>query len=335
LNNLSNVTIKDIAEKAEVSTATVSRVLNNSGYASPENKEKVLSVAKELNYRPNGIARSLKMHKTNTIGIIIPDISNPYFMKISKGIEDTIQKKDYILIFASGDENPVKEEKTLKVFLENRVEAIVLATSSDNHETISRIQEAGVPVVLIDRKLESQKANLDLVVEDNVNGAYQLTKHLIQQGHCHIGVINGSLTVSTGRERYEGYQKAMKEFDLEEHGDFIFTGNFHEKDGKEAVKHFFQLETKPTAILSFNNTMTYGAVLQLTQMGMKVPDEIVVASYGETNIAPLLKPPGIVSVKQFPYEMGVKAGEILLDRLMNKDKEIVKEVFNPVLNLKE
>ncbi|WP_099159504.1 LacI family DNA-binding transcriptional regulator [Virgibacillus ndiopensis] len=330
-----NVTIKDIAEKSGVSTATVSRVLNKNGYASTEIKNKVFSVAKELNYRPNGIARSLKMHKTNTIGIIIPDISNPYFMKISKGIEDIIQKEDYILIFVSGDENPVKEEKTLKVLLENRVEGIVLATSSEDDENITKIQQAGVPVVLIDRKLENQLDDLDFVVEDNVEAAYQLTKYLIEKGHRNIGVINGSLKVSTGMERYTGYRKAIKEFGIEENTDFVFNGNFIQEDGEEAVTKFFELETKPTAILSFNNTMAYGAVLQLTRMGLTVPDDVVVASYGETEIAQLLKPPGIISVKQSPYEMGVRVGEILLERLANKDIEATHEIFTPVLDIQE
>ncbi|WP_188454912.1 LacI family DNA-binding transcriptional regulator [Virgibacillus oceani] len=332
---MANVTIKDIAEKSGVSTATVSRVLNRSGYASAEIKDKVFSVAKELNYRPNGIARSLKMHKTNTIGIIIPDISNPYFMKISKGIEDVIQNEDYVLIFVSGDESPIKEEKTLKVLLENRVEGIVLATSSEDDENITKIQQAGVPVVLIDRKLENQLVDLDFVVEDNVEAAYQLTKYLIEQGHRHIGVINGSLKVSTGMERYMGYKKAIMEYGMEENADLVFNGNFIQEDGEEAVAKFFERDTKPTAILSFNNTMTYGAVLQLSRMGLTVPDDIVVASYGETEIAQLLKPPGIISVKQSPYEMGVRVGEILLERLANKEKEATHEIFTPKLDIYE
>ena len=330
-----NVTIKDIAKKSGVSIATVSRVLNNNGYASAEIKEKVLSVAKELNYQPNGIARSLKMHRTSTIGIIIPDISNQYFMKISKGIEDVLQKSGYILIFVSSDENPIKEERTLKVLLENRVQGIVLATSSDNDGIIKQIQNAGIPIVLVDRKFENKKIPLDLVEEDNVEGAYQLTKYLIQNGHTRIGVINGSLNVSTGRERYAGFKKAMQEFGMEEITPLVFDGKFTQADGEEAVARFFTSETKPTAIVSFNNTMTFGAILQLTKMGIKIPDDVVVASYGETDAAQLLTPSGIVSIKQSPYEMGVRVGEILLHQLQGKAMKPIHEIFKPILDVSE
>lgn len=329
---MNNITIKDIAEKSGVSTATVSRILNNSGYASAENKEKVLAMAKKLKYQPNRIARSLKMHKTNTIGVVIPDISNPYFMRISKGIEDVLQKEDYILIFVSADENPVKEEKTLNVLMENRVEAIVLATSSENGTIIENIQQSDVPVILIDRKLKDRSVNLDLVVEDNMKAAYNLTKYLLQEGHKDIGVINGSLTVSTGMERYEGFQKALKEFEMKENPDLVFNGNFDQRDGEIAVADFFKRQRKPTAILSFNNTMTYGAVLQLSRLGLSVPDDIMVASYGETEIDQLLEDPGIISVKQSPYEMGLRVGEIILDRLANKDKGATQEVFSPIFD---
>ncbi|WP_261130861.1 LacI family DNA-binding transcriptional regulator [Bacillus sp. Marseille-Q3570] len=330
-----NVTIKDIARMSDVSTATVSRVLNNNGYASAEIRDRVLSVAKQLNYQPNGIARSLKMDRTSTIGVIIPDISNPYFMRISKGIEDTLEQSGYILMFVSSDENPHKEEKTLHALLKNRVQAIVLATSSENDETITKIQEKGVPVVLIDRKLGDHSGHLDSVVEDNVEGAYQLTKYLLQKGHRHIGVINGTLEVSTGRERYEGYKRAIREFQIEEDPELVFNGKFNQEDGEEAVTHFFTLDQKPTAILSFNNTMTFGVILQLAKMGYTVPDDIVVASYGDTEASQLLKPPGIVCIKQSPYDMGVKVGEILLNQLNGHAKEPVHEIFKPELDIRD
>ncbi|MGP4079231.1 LacI family DNA-binding transcriptional regulator [Pseudalkalibacillus sp. R45] len=330
-----NVTIKDIARMSDVSTATVSRVLNNNGYASAEIRDRVLSVAKQLNYQPNGIARSLKTDRTSTIGVIIPDISNPYFMRISKGIEDTLEQSGYILMFVSSDENPHKEEKTLHALLKNRVQAIVLATSSENDETITKIQETGVPVVLIDRKLGNQSGHLDSVVEDNVEGAYQLTKYLLQKGHRHIGVINGTLEVSTGRERYEGYKRAIREFQIEEDPELVFNGKFNQEDGEEAVTHFFTLDQKPTAILSFNNTMTFGVILQLAKMGYTVPDDIVVVSYGDTEASQLLKPPGIVCIKQSPYDMGVKVGEILLKQLNGHAKEPVHEIFKPELDVRD
>jgi LacI family transcriptional regulator len=327
---MGNVTIKDIANETGVSIATVSRVLNNSGYASSEIRERILSVAKELNYQPNAVARSLKMHRTNTIGVIVPDISNPYFMKISKGIEDTILKNGYHLIFASGDENPQKEREMLQVLSEKRVDAIVLATSGNNSEMINQIKDAGIPIILVDRKTEEN--GLDLVVEDNVAGSYQLTKHLIQQGHTRIGVVNGHFNVSVGIERFTGYQKAMNEHNLEIHPDLVFNGNFTQDGGINAVDHFMKLPIRPTAILSCNNTMAFGVLLQLRRLGYNIPNDIVVVSYGDVEAAQLLHSPGLVSVKQSPYEMGVKVGQILIERLVENVKGPVQEIFQPNLN---
>ncbi|GIN69904.1 LacI family transcriptional regulator [Bacillus sp. J14TS2] len=325
------VTIKDIARESGVSTATVSRVLSNRGYASEEIKEKVRSVADQLNYQPNAIARSLKMDRTNTIGIVIPDISNSYFMKISRGIEDTLAEIGYSLLFVSGDENSNKEQKVMKVLLEKRVDAIVLATSGENEEIIKKINHSGVPVILIDRKLESDELELDLIEEDNIEGAYQLTKYLIDQGHKKIGIVNGSLGVSTGRERYAGYKRALTEYNLELDENMVFNGSFTEEDGSNAVSHFLHKLEKPTAILSVNNTMTFGVLLQLTKMGYTIPNDMVVASYGEVEAAQLLRPSGIIYVKQQPYEMGVRTGEILIERLLNKRQIPTHKKFNPKL----
>lgn len=145
--------------------------------------------------------------------------------------------------------------------------------------------------------------------------------------------MNGSLKVSTGIERYLGYQKAMKENGLEERPEFIFNGNFTVEDGKKAVAYFQNLAEVPTAILSFNNTMTFGVILQLTTMGLTIPKDIVVASYGETEAAQLLQPPGIVSVKQSPYNMGIRVGQILIDRLIHNVKVPTHEIFNPIIDI--
>jgi LacI family transcriptional regulator len=326
---LNNVTIKDIAKEAGVSTATVSRVLSKNGYASDDVRDRVALAVKRLNYQPNAIARSLKKDRTNTIGVVIPDIANPYFMQISKGIEDTVYQSGYNLIFGSGDENSEKERKILKVLFEQRVDAIVLATSGENEDLVNQIREANVPIILVDRKIEDQLEKFDLVVEDNTEAAYQLTKNLIALGHTKIGVVNGSLNVSVGVERFEGYRKAMKEHTLSENPELVYNGHFTQEDGVNAVHYFSSLEEKPTAILSFNNAMTFGILLQLCQSGFEVSKDFVIASYGEVEAAKLLTQYDIVSANQFPYEMGISVGEILLDRLVKNVKGPIQKVFSP------
>jgi LacI family transcriptional regulator len=330
---VSKVTIKDIANELGISIATVSRVLNGSGYASEEVRKKVLETAKKFQYHPNAIARSLKSERTNTIGVIIPDISNPYFMKISKGIEDTLYEHGYNLIFMSGDEKPEKEKRFLKVLLEKRVDAIVLASSGNNEKAIEEVYQSGVPIVLVDRKINNLSMNLESVVEDNTYGAYHLTKYLINHGHTRLGIINGLLKVSSGMERFEGFQMAMKEMGLIHDEQLVFNGNFTKESGMAAVDYFLSLQKRPTAILSFNNTMGLGAIIQLIRKGIKIPEEMVVASYGEIEAVELLKPNSIICNVQFPYEMGCRVGEILLHRLMHKAIPSQDHVFKPMFNV--
>jgi LacI family transcriptional regulator len=330
---MTRYTIKDVARESGVSTATVSRVLNQSGYVSEEIKERVYSMVQKLNYQPNAVARSLKQDKTNTIGVVIPDISNPYFMKISKGIEDTVYQSGYNLIFCSGDENPKKEKELLQLLFEKRVDAIVLATSGGNGETVKQISQAGVPIVLVDRRVGDETMNLDLVAENNVQGAYELTKHLLQSGHTRIGVVNGSLEVSTGRDRYAGFKKAILEHGIEEDSNLFFNGSFTQSGGSKAVDYFLLLPEKPSAILSFNNTMTFGVLLELTKRGCRIPEDIVVVSYGEIEAAQLLKGSRISYVSQSPYLMGTQVGGILLERLLNGKEGPFQKIFEPILNV--
>ena len=323
-------TIKDVALEANVSTATVSRVLNESGFVSEEIKQRVYLAIKKLNYQPNAIARSLKQDKTNTIGVVIPDITNMYYMTIAKGIEDTVQEKGYNLIFCSSNENPQKEKNLLQLLVEQRVDAIVLATAGSNEEKVKEICQSGLPVVLVDRTFEVEGQELDSVTENNFESTYELTRFLINQGHQSIGVVNGLLNVSTGRERYDGFRKAMQEYGLEIDTKYIFNGSFTQEDGIKAVDYFLNFPRKPTAILSFNNEMTFGVLLELTRKGYSVPEDMVVASYGDLEAAKLLKSSGIISLVHKPYEMGERTGNILLKRL-NQEEGPFTEIFQPEL----
>lgn len=330
---MSRVTIKEVAKEAGVSTATVSRVLNRVGYASKEIQDRVYETVKRLHYQPNAVARSLKKDKTFTIGVVLPDISNPYFMTISKGIEDTIYKEGYNLIICSGDENPNKEQQLLELLYEKRVDMIVLATSGGNEDLIEQIHKKGIRIILMDRKLKDQNLELDLVAENDVQGAYELTKYLLKHGHTQIGVVNGSLNVSTGRERYEGYIKALNEFGLEEDTHLMFNGAFSQEGGRKGVEYFLGLSKKPSSIISFNNSMTFGVLMELFKRGFRVPKDIVVASYGEIEAAQLLDTPGIVFLKQSPYHMGERIGFIILERLLMNVKGPVQVILDTVLHV--
>lgn len=326
---MDKVTIKDIARELGISIATVSRVLNNSGYASEEVRQKVINAAKEMNYQPNAIAKSLKNQKTNTIGVLVPDISNPYFITIAKGIEDVLEGSEYSLIFASSDEDQEKEKKMVKILLEKRVDALVLATSGQNKEIIETIKQSNIPVTLVDRKIPELKEFTDLVVEDNVKGAFDLTNYLIETNHQKIGVVTGSLKVSTGIDRFEGFKKAMETKKIKIDSSYIFHGNYTVEDGKAAVDYFWEQDEKPTALLSFNNTMAMGMIEQLTENGQLHKDGLVIASYGQTGLEKFLTFLKIINVVQSPYEMGKKVGALLIGRLSDKEKKGPKQICFP------
>jgi LacI family transcriptional regulator len=331
---LPKATIKKVAAEAGVSTATVSRALNESGYVSEEIRGRVLGAAAKLNYQPSAIARSLKQDKTYMIGIIVPDISNSYFMGISRGIEDVVGREGFQLMFCSSDENPNKESRLLQLLHEKRVDAIVLATSGGNEETVKGLMNAGVPIVLIDRKLELDEGiKLDLVAEDNTEGAFRLTAKLLEDGHTRLGVVNGPIRVSTGKERYEGVLRAMMEYGLAPEP-LIYNGDFSTEGGSRAVQKFFEAETRPTAIVSLNNRMSLGVLLEIIRSGHHIPDDVAVASFGEVEAGQLLKQPGLYYIDQHPYEMGMKAGEILLRRIRKEaplHEEII-EIFRNEVN---
>ncbi|WP_197970024.1 LacI family DNA-binding transcriptional regulator [Mesobacillus harenae] len=326
---IEKVTIREVAKESGVSTATVSRVLNDTGYVSDEIKSRVLNSVKNLNYQPNAVARSLKQSKTNTIGVIIPDISNPYFMKIAKGIEDRTWDAGYNLIFSSSDGKLEKEHQLLKLLVEQRVDAIVLVTSGSENELAKSINESGTPVILIDRRLNHEQSDFDLVEEDNVQGAYYLTEKIIQRGHTRIGVIAGSFQVSTGTDRYEGLTKALKQYNIPLDENLIYIGDFTRSSGEKAVDYFLSNDDYPRAIISFNNLMTEGVLYSLFQKGFKVPKDFDVASYGGTDLDILLEPPGIITISQDPYKMGIKTGDILLKRLVMGESGPFYEKFTP------
>lgn len=320
---MKNPTIKDIAQKLGISVATVSRVLNNSGYASNEVREQVLECAKELNYTPNIAAKSLKVNKTNTIGVIIPDISNSYFMSAAKGIEDALESDDLTLIIASTNENESKEQRVLKTLMQHRVDCLVLATSGLDKLRLEKLLPKTVPVVLFDRVIEDDDS-YNYVVEDNYQGAYELMEDVLKRGHTDIGFVVGSLRVSTGKERLRGVNECLREHDIEVPEFNYFYGNYTLEDGRRAADYFLHMETIPTAIVSFNNTMTQGMINRFAENGSNKGSKILIASYGALDFENLLDDQYFFSHKQYPYNMGKEVGKIINDIL--KDNKIEKQI---------
>ncbi len=306
---MKNTSIKDIAKRLNISTATVSRALNNTSYASKEIKELVLKTAKEMNYIPNNVAKSLQQKKTNMVGIVVPDISNPYFLTAAKGIEDTLKSDELTLIFTSSNENVDDEKRILTAMNRQRVDVIVLATAGITNEELLKLGIQNIPIILFDRTIEG--SDYSCVVEDNSGKAYQLTNQVIEQGHKDIGVVVGSLRVSTGVQRLMGVQKCFADHDLFIPKENYFYGNFTQTGGSDAADYFLSMDKKPTCILSFNNNMTIGLINRLLDLDKWEDSNITIASYGNFDLEKILNRTQYISIKQNPYEMGCSVGEII------------------------
>ena len=320
-----------MARHAEVSIATVSRVINKNYYVSPETSEKVLQAINKLNYYPNSVARSLKSNSTLTIGFLVSDISNGYFISVIRAVEDIVNKENYNIIVCSTSDKKEEELVYLKLLMSKQVDGMVINTSGKNDDFIAALSKQ-MPIVLLNRKINQHDFKGDLIDSDNIQGAYALTAHLLSLGHSKIGVINGNLAVSTGNERFIGFKKAMQEAGVEVGDDYRYryNGDFTMESGFEGAAKLMESEDRPTAVVAMNNAMTIGAIKYFRSNGIDVPGDISVACYGNIdNIELMYIQPSIVTLN--PVTIGHKIGEYMLERI--KDDKIGNRVFvyNPQL----
>lgn len=330
------ITINDIAKKAGVSSATVSRVLNNSGYVKEETKQKILEIMKDLNYSPNAVARSLSKNTTNIIGVLVPDINNPFFGEVIKGISMIADSENLNMLLADTDENIEKEFKALELLKEQRIRGIIITPTSDknqfNADYLNALENLGIPIVLIDRDVKY--SNFDGVFLDNINGAFEATEALIKEGHKKIAIIAGPTTSKPGRDRVRGYEKAMAMNKLNIDENYVFYGDFKLESGYNITKEIMKMKDRPTAIFTCNNMMTLGCIKALYEKNIRIPEDIAIIGFDEIEMLNVL---GIkVSVVSRPTtEMGKVAMTILSERLKNNDNPHTKRIIlSPKLILK-
>lgn len=319
-------TIKQVASLANVSTATVSRVLNGNYPVSEDAYNKVMAATKELGYRPNLIAKSLKMNKTFMVGFVAPDISNPYFMEIARGIEQVVSQYGYTITFCSTDEEPEKEIRLLRALNEKRVDFVILASSLKDEKPLQELMNQGLNIIMVDTILPN--LDIDFIVEDNEHLSYQIVNYGIRQGHHKIGIVNGILDISTARDRFNGYLKALKDNDIVYDEDFCVDGGYYRDIAYQNVKHMLQKNShdRPTLLYATNNQMTEGAMIAIKELGLNIPDDISILSFGEITL-PQLVEPRLTVIKQNSRDIGVKAGEIIIHRMENKHEDKMSETY--------
>jgi LacI family transcriptional regulator len=311
------VTIKDVARKAEVSVTTVSRVLNNKPDVSEDTKAKIEKIMDELGYKPNGIARGLVLNKTYSIGLIIPDISNPYFPEVAKGVENKAKEKGYSVIFCDTSNDKDEEKNAIELLKSKRVDGIILSLSINNIKELKKLENEQFPVVQIDRKVPG--SNYPTVTIDNINSGFKATKYLIQLGHTKIAHLTGDLDTKTGQDRLVGYKQALKEFNLFEKEDWILEGDYSKESGFKLMKSLLEQKTRPTAVFAANDLMAIGAYETIFNYELEIPDDISLIGHDDIGVASTVRP-GLTTMAQPKYELGQKAAKILIEEIENENE---------------
>lgn len=324
---MGDITIKDVAREANVSIATVSRVINKNYVVSSDLEMKVISAIEKLNYVPNSIARSLKNDNTHTIGLIVSDISNGFFTTIARAAEDLLMHKGYNLIVCSTDNQQEKEASYLQLLMEKKVDGIILNTTGENTQFISAISK-NIPIALCSRKVESPLFKGDFVESDNIPGSYELTSHLLQLGHRRIAVINGQPNVSSSQERLQGFTQAMETVGItvDKSYPYLFNGNFSEvSTGYDGIAKLMQMEEPPTAVIAMNNELAIGVLKYCHTNNVLIPETLSVCAFGGIeNMDILYVQPSYVSV--VPAGIGRRLAELLIERIEQKNNLPNREI---------
>lgn len=314
-------TIKDVAELAEVSTATVSRVLSNKPHVRPTVRDRVLAAVAKLDYRPNLVARSLRSQRSSTIGLIVSDIRNPFFTAISRAVEDAAYDQGYSVFLCNTDEDPKKEILYLNLLRDENVAGVIFSPTRETAAHFHKLH-LGFPIVIIDRTVEAD--NVDMVLIDNVSSGHRLTTHLINNGYRRIAAILGEVS-TTGRQRHQGYEAALKENNLPFVPELVKYVLPKTKSGKKTALALLDMPEPPDAIFTSNSLLTAGALMAIQERGLCIPDDVALVGFDNTTWSSLVQP-AITLIAQPTEEIGRAATELLLQRVSQPDK-VVREVI--------
>lgn len=308
--------MRNVAELAGVSVTTVSHVVNNTRTVSPQTRQRVEEAMRDLGYRPNVLARSLRRGKTHTIGIILPDNTNPYFAEVARGIEDASFSQGYSVILCNSDNDLDKERFYTNVLLEKQVDGIIFLAAGLSSDTIHNLQKRGIPLVLVDRRVPD--VDVDYVLADNQQGAWQAIRHLIDFGHHSIACIAGPAGVQLSRERIEGYRLALKSAEINFDPQLVIEGDFKYQSGYSAAREIFERGIPPTAIFACNDLMAIGVYRYAHEVGLHIPEHLSIVGFDDVHLAAYTNPP-LTTVRQSKQEMGSLAVKLLLGRMTQQD----------------
>lgn len=311
---------------------TVSRVINGSGYVSDETREKVLEAVKKMNYRRNGLARNLKRQRTETVGLVIGDISNPFSTELANAVRETLSFKGYNLFICISEHSAKEDITAFESFVDHNVDGIIVATRSNREgdERLSEIADSGVPMVVVGRDFHHQ--SVDSISADNLTGGFEATRHLIDLGHKRIGFIGASFENRGRLKRLQGYIAALTKHKIPIDERLITgrkgtatdaPGYSTEAIGYEGMKRLLSLPKRPTAVFARNDFTAFGAISAIKEAGLSIPQDIAIVGFDDTPLAVHMTPP-LTTVRQPMKRQGQIAAELLLRRIIS-ERELMTE----------
>jgi LacI family transcriptional regulator len=311
-------TIKEVAREARVSIGTVSNVITGSVPVSPQRRERVLTAIEKLRYHPDHVARSLKLQRTKMLGMVISDITNPFFSQMVRGAEDAALESNYLILTFNTDDRIDREKQVLSVLRSRRVDGILLVVAPDvePRSHIAETLKRGVPVVCLDRVPPG--VSVDSVSVDNEKGARDGVRHLLALGHKRIGIITGSLALQTAQQRLQGYKEALAEAGVRVRPEWIREGDFHTESGYRKGRELLMARERPTALFISNGLMAIGVLKALAELGLSCPRDIALTAFDDLPLTEVFKP-HLTAVAQPAYSIGYKGAHLLIQRIEGGD----------------
>jgi LacI family transcriptional regulator/LacI family repressor for deo operon, udp, cdd, tsx, nupC, and nupG len=324
--------LKEVAKKASVSISTVSRVINNPKIVRADTKEKVQQAMESLNFQPNRVAQRLRVRNGNSklLGLIIPDIQNPFYSKIVRGIEDVAYEKDYAVMLCNSDENMDKELFYMQIMESESVDGIIMLPMANKNDQLSEnLNSNRIPIICVDRKFIDHTT--DNVVINNIKGGKLAVSHFADLNHKKIAIITSSFEISSFQKREEGYRQTLIDYNLKIQPEFIKRVDPRSSQEAEKATHqLFKLESPPTALFLTNNLLALGALKAINKLELQIPKDISIIMFDDLPWAAAIDPP-LTTVKQPGYEMGKKAADLFFNRIENPEGSITEIKMVPKL----
>ncbi len=319
-----HVTIRDVAVAAGFSVNTVSRALNEKPDVSEKTRRAILEAAKKMGYRPNRLARGLRSNKTQTIGVIVADIANPFFGAVVKGIEQAASKQGLSIILANSDETCKREAKAIQVMLSEKVDGILITPCQKERKTIIDLKQSGLPFVLLGRCFDD--LSIDYVIPNDMYGGFLATKHLLEIGHTRIAIVNAPLYISSAKHRLKGYKKALSQYGVKVDESLITSQALTVKEGYRVARSILRQAHRPTAIFAYSDFVAFGVMKAIREAGLRVPEDIAVVGFDDVEFSSCLEV-SLTTVVSPKERMGREGLKILVAKLKDghqKSKKAVK-----------